>query len=145
MIDYSINPVLMGGLVKEVSREMVKIHLHGRLGVITVPKKCIVSRETFGIDENPKPGCEVQFYFSYLQVTEHPYDYDSAAMDSVPELIPSLLGGILIEVNDTAVKAEIMDGLGYVSVPRRWVFTNVALKEGQNVEFYLSPMMVAGE
>ena len=30
MLDYVINPVLMGGLVKETDGETVKIHLHGR-------------------------------------------------------------------------------------------------------------------
>ena len=40
--EYIINPVLMGGLVKEVTGDRVKVHLHGRLGVITVPAECIL-------------------------------------------------------------------------------------------------------
>ena len=40
--EYTINPVLMGGLVKEVTSDAVKVHLHGRLGVITIPKGCIL-------------------------------------------------------------------------------------------------------
>lgn len=136
MIDYIINPILMGGLIKEISNEMVKIHLHGRLGVITVPCKLLVGKEKM------KSGSEVEFYFSYLQVVENPYDYDCRAMYSNTELIPSLLGGKLIEVNDTAVKAEIMNQLGYVSVPRRWVFTDFVLELGQNVEFYFSPVRI---
>ena len=34
MADYTIHPVMMGGLVKDVSGKRVKIHLHGRLGVL---------------------------------------------------------------------------------------------------------------
>ena len=136
MIDYVINPVLMGGLVKERAGGMVKIHLHGRLGVIVVPERLIVG------ERDIEPGDEARFYFSYLQVVENPYDYDSSAMRSGAEMIPSLLGGELIEVNDTAVKAQVMDGLGSVSVPRRWVFTDVKLELGQNVEFYFSPVQI---
>lgn len=138
-MDYVMNPILMGGLVKEVTGAMVKVHLHGRLGVITVPRSLIVD------DMEIETGHEMQFYFSYLQVNEAPYDYDSAALDRELELTPCLLGGTIIEVNDTAVKAEIMDGLGTVAVPRRWVFTPVALREGQNVEFYFSCMKITGK
>ena len=41
MIDYIIQPVLMGGLIKEVAEDKIKVHLHGRLGVITVSRKII--------------------------------------------------------------------------------------------------------
>lgn len=44
-MDYIINPVKMGGLVKKVTDGMVKIHLHGRLGVITVPESIIYHRQ----------------------------------------------------------------------------------------------------
>lgn len=138
-MDYIINPALMGGLVKEVTGGMVKVHLHGRLGVITVPRNVIVD------DIEIETGHEMQFYFSYLQVNETPYEYDRAAINREMELSPCLIGGKLIEVNDTAVKAEIMDGLGTVAVPRRWVFTPVVLEEGQNVEFYFSCMKVVGK
>lgn len=136
MIDYIIQPVLMGGLVKDISDNMVKIHLYGRLGVITVPERLIYQKE------NLEPGQEVRFYFSYFQVVSHPYDYDSAAMDTAMEMVPSLLGGKLMEVNDTAVKVEIMNQLGFAAVPRRWVFTEYVLEVGQNIEFYLSPMEI---
>ena len=45
MTDYIINPVLMGSLVKEAGPEGVKVHLHGRLGVITVPWKLVLTGE----------------------------------------------------------------------------------------------------
>ena len=138
-MDYMINPVMMGGLVKEVSAEQVKVHLHGRLGVVTVV------RTLTDMPQKLEPGQEMKFYFSYIQVVDAPYDYDSAAMDPNMELIPSLLGGTIIEVNDTAAKVEIMEKMGTIAVPRRWIFTNVSLQEGQAVEFYMSPMKIVGK
>lgn len=138
-MEYIINPLQMGGLVKEVSEHMVKVHLHGRLGVITVPENLIED------DIELEPGHEMKFFFSYLQVNETPYDYDSAAMNREKEIVPCLLGGNIIEVNDTAVKVSVMNDLGTVAVPRRWVFTPVKLEVGQNVEFYFSRMKVVGK
>lgn len=138
-LDYVINPALMGGLVKEVSEDAVKVHLHGRLGVITVPRSLILEPVTL------QPGHEMQFYFSYLQVNETPYDYDDSPISKEKEFDPCLIGGTITEVNDTAIKAEMMDHIGTVAVPRRWVFTDQALQKGQNVEFYFSPMHVIGK
>ena len=134
-----INPVMMGGLVKEVTGNQVKVHLHGRLGVITVPKRLIRTKEVL------EPGHEMEFYFSYIQVVNDQYDYDSAAMNLDMELIPSLLGGTIIEVNDTAAKVEIMENMGTIAVPRRWLFTAEALAIGQQVEFYMSPLRMIGK
>jgi hypothetical protein len=132
-LEYMINPVLMGGLVKETTEETVKVHLHGRLGVITIPRSCVLGEAEL------HPGTEMSFYFSYLEVNEAPYDYDAGAIKS-GAFEPSFIGGTICEVNDTAIKADIMDGLGTVAVPRRWVFTSVPLEVGQTVEFYFSPM-----
>ena len=74
-IDYTINPILMGGLIKEVNESTVKVHLHGRLGVIEVPT-CYILNE----DITPEVGHDMQFYFSYIQVNEEPYDYDSSSL-----------------------------------------------------------------
>ena len=138
-LDYQINPVLMGGLVKEVIGDDVKVHLHGRLGVITVPRRLIRS------DIDLVPGHELQFYFSYIQVVSDPLDYDAAAMDPALDISPVLLGGKMKEVNDTAAKVELMDGLGEIAVPRRWFFTDVPLAEGLNCEVYMSCMNVVGK
>lgn len=138
-LDYMINPIRMGGLVKEVNQTSVKVHLHGRLGVITVPRRLIIGPEQL------EPGHETEFYFSYIQVMEAPYDYDSADMVTTHEIEPCLLGGKITEVNDTAAKIAIMDGLGTIAVPRRWLFTPVALEEGQDTEFYFSCMQVTGK
>ncbi len=137
-MDYIIAPVKMGGLVKVVKGDNVKVHLFGRLGVITVPKRLIIT------DEPIKPGHETEFYFSYIQVVEKPFDYDPADMRTDLEPMPCLLGGRLAEVNDTAVQVEIMNNMGTVGVPRRWVFTDMTLEEGQDVEFYFSCMKVKG-
>jgi hypothetical protein len=137
-LEYTINPVLMGGLVKETSEKMVKVHLHGRLGVITIPKEYVLGKEKIVC------GTEMQFYFSYLEVNQTPYDYDTGAIKE-GMFEPCFLGGTICEVNDTAIKVNIMDNLGTVAVPRRWVFTSDLLENGQNVEFYFSPMKVIGK
>lgn len=137
-LNYMINPVKMGGLVKEVSGDQIKVHLHGRLGVITVPKKLILTEEPL------VPGHEMEFYFSYIQIMEQPYDYDSTEMTNDHEIFPCLLGGKIIEVNDTAAKVSIMNQLGTIAVPRRWLFTSVPLSEGLDVSFYFSCMNVVG-
>lgn len=139
MAEYTIQPVLMGGLVKDASGDRIKIHLHGRLGVLEVPRWLIQG------DTVLEPGHDLEFYFSYIQVNNHPYDYDTASLDPKLDLPPCLIGGKLIEVNDTAAKLEMINDLGTVAVPRRWLFTNEALKEGENTEFYLSCMRVIGK
>lgn len=138
-MDYIINPVKMGGLVKEVSDGRVKIHLHGRLGVIKIPDSLVISQEPVAI------GHETEFYFSYVQVVEDPYDYDDSGMTPDYEPEPCLLGGKITEVNDTAIEMTLMNNLGTIAVPRRWVFTSVKLAEGQSAEVYLSCMKVIGK
>ena len=109
---------------KEVQGGKVKVHLHGRLGVITIPERLVIGNEKL------EAGHEMQFYFSYIQVVEHPYDYDSSDMVPTHEITPCLLGGKITEVNDTAAKVDIMDNLGTIAVPRRWLFTPAKLKRG---------------
>lgn len=138
-MDYCINPTLMGGLVKKVSDGIVKIHLHGRLGVITVPESLIIG------DTKIEPGHDLEFYFSYIQVVENPYDYDASDMTTDHEPAPCLLGGKITEVNDTAISVAIMNNMGTISVPRRWAFTPIKMQEGQDVEFYFSCMRIIGK
>ena len=138
-MDYIINPVKMGGLVKKISGDMVKVSLHGRLGVITVPRKLIIS------DDPIEVGHEMEFFFSYIQVIEDPYDYDCAEMTADHDPDPCLVGGSIIIVNDTAIEVAIMNELGTIGIPRRWVFTPIELEVGQDVEFYFSCMKVIGK
>lgn len=137
-LDYQINPIRMGGLVKEIGDNLVKVHLHGRLGVIEVPESLIRGSEEIA------PGYETAFYFSYIQVVERALDYDVAEL-TMEGAGPCLMGGRIIEVNDTAAKMAMMNGLGTIAVPRRWMFTPVELKVGQNVEFYFSAMDVVSK
>lgn len=139
-VDYIINPILMGGLVKEVTNDSIKVHLHGRLGVIEIPKEYVMED-----DVDIEVGHDMQFYFSYIQVNPDKYDYDCSSLKVDREFAPCFIGGTITEVNDTAIKASMMEGLGTVAVPRRWAFTDEPLKEGQNVEFYFSPMHIAGK
>lgn len=134
-MDYIINPILMGGVINKVTEDRVKINLRGRLGVIEVPKVLIVSPA-------PKSGDKVSFYFSYLEVTDNPCDYDSDEIVREKEIIPCLLGGKITEFNDTAIEAVVEKLDIIIRVPRRWVFTEVALEDELDVEFYLSRMQV---
>lgn len=137
-MDYIINPILMGGVINKVTEDRVKINLRGRLGVIEVPKVLIVSPA-------PKSGDKVSFYFSYLEVTNNPCDYDSDEIVREKEIIPCLLGGKITEFNDTAIEAVVEKLDIIIRVPRRWVFTEVALEDELDVEFYLSRMQVLSQ
>ena len=137
-MDYIINPIFMGGVINKVTEDRVKINLRGRLGVIEVPKVLIVSPA-------PKSGDKVSFYFSYLEVTDNPCDYDSDEIVREKEIIPCLLGGKITEFNDTAIEAVVEKLDIIIRVPRRWVFTEVALEDELDVEFYLSRMQVLSQ
>ena len=139
MTDYIINPVLMGGLVKEAGPEGVKVHLHGRLGVITVPRKLVLTGEEL------VPGYELQFYFSYLEVDGAPRDYDLSELKEAAELASIPVGGTLTEVNDTAVKCTLPEGLGVVAVLMRWGCASEPLEGGETAGCYLSPMKLVGK
>lgn len=121
----------MGGIITKINGDMLHVNLHGRLGVLEIPSKYL-------IDGNAFEGERVRFYFSYINTTKDPLDYDTAGLDPALPMDPSYVGGKLIEVNDTAVKASVADLGATVAVPRRWIFTDFPLEEGQYVEFYLS-------
>lgn len=131
-LSYQLNPVLMGGVITKTAGDDVKINLNGRLGVLYVKKSLLLHPDD--ITENDRIG----FYFSYLQLTEQPLDYDYTPLSADTDTEPCLVGGILEEVNDTAVKVRISRNLGTVAVPRRWVFTDKEPAEQDHVEFYLS-------
>lgn len=134
MIDYTINPVLMSGFVKDVTGNTVIIHLRGRMGVLSVSRGLILTEGTL------TAGQEALFYFSYLEVDAVPREYDMTELKSATEFIPIPVGGTLTEVNDTAVKCTMPDGCGTVAVPRRCVFTDVPLNVGETAGFYLSKL-----
>ncbi|MDO4671904.1 MAG: CBO2463/CBO2479 domain-containing protein [Porphyromonadaceae bacterium] len=137
MIDYQINPVLMGGTIKSISSDgTVKINLRGRLGVLKVPSDIVINKEEL------EAGKKLQFFFSYLRVIDKDIEFDDLDLNVDYGLNPTILGGKFLEVNDTAVEVGVMNGKGTVAVPRRWVFTENDLEENNSCEFYLSCMQV---
>lgn len=133
MLNYQINPVLMGGKVKSISGEgVVKINLNGRLGVIKVPQNLFINNEELDV------GKKLRFFFSYVKVVDNCLEFDNSDLNAEYGVEPTLLGGVFKEVNDTAVELSIMNGQGSVAVPRRWIFTEKELEENFNCELYLS-------
>lgn len=136
-LEYQLNPVLMGGVVTGLTADDIKINLNGRLGVLHVTPALFVPSSTVAL------GDKVKFYFSYMQTIDTPLDYDYYPLRHEADMSPCLIGGVLDEVNDTAVKVTMGDHLGTIAVPRRWVFTNAALAAGQEAEFYVSRISVS--
>ncbi len=127
-----IQPVLMGGTLKEIGEEQVKVHLHGRLGVLTVPRRFIIE------GGHLTAGQQAKFFFSYLWIMEPGQSDGPLALDPAEEIFPALMEGRVTEVNDTAIKVAIQNDCGTVAVPRRWVFTDVPLAVGETAGFYFS-------
>ena len=132
MLDYMINPVLMEGKIRDRYETSVKIQLRGRLGVIELPKDLIVGDKKLDI------GDKVRFYFSYIQAVEKAGDYDLHSLKAYDEVYHCLFGGRISMFNDTAVEVKALEDSITIFVPRRWVFTPIELRDGLNVEFYLS-------
>lgn len=63
-MQYELNPVLMKGKIVAVNDTAVKVDIQGRLGVITVPRRWILTEKPL------EPGQKAEFYFSYMQVIE---------------------------------------------------------------------------
>jgi hypothetical protein len=63
-MQYKLNPVLMKGKVVTVNDTAIKVDIRGRLGVIAVPRRWVMT------DQPLRPGLTVEFYFSYMQVTD---------------------------------------------------------------------------
>ena len=131
----------MGGTVKDIydDGEKVKIYLNGRLGVIKVPRWIVRGKELL------QPGHKLEFFFSYIQIVDNPYDYSSNEMNPADELFPSILGGKVIDINDTAITIKVMDDIGEITVPMRWIIRRKKPKFGDDVEFYFSCMDVTGK
>lgn len=134
--NYIINPTLMMGTVKKAENGEIVLNLRGRLGLITIPEKLIMAKLPITLGE------QLEFYFSYISVMIDPLDYDVTELTQQQELFPCLIGGTIIHVDDTAVRVQIDQNLGTIYVPRRWVFTNVELREDLKVAFYFSKMII---
>jgi hypothetical protein len=121
----------MGGTITDVTEKTVKINLTGRLGVL------VISRQFLDIEPVTR-YTTVRFYFSYLWAEPQSWEYELLPLQQEGGLVPHLLGGVLTEVNDTAVKAMLPQRAGTIAVPLRWVFTSLVLTPGQQVSFYMS-------
>lgn len=130
-LDYRIEPALMGGQITEISDTDIKVNLNGRLGVLHMNPYLMENKKVRKDDK-------VRFYFSYVQVTDNPLDYDYLPLKTESNVESCLVGGTLEEVNDTAVKIRIGADAGTVAVPRRWIFTDKEPEVNDTVEFYLS-------
>lgn len=63
MTRVELIPVLTRGTIVAVNDTAVRVEIAGRLGVVTVPLRWLIS------DSAPAPGQAVEFYFSYLRTT----------------------------------------------------------------------------
>ncbi|MFT3983555.1 MAG: CBO2463/CBO2479 domain-containing protein [Lachnospiraceae bacterium] len=61
-MQYELNPILTKGKIVAINDTAIKVDIQGRLGVITVPRRWVLT------DCNLEPGLAVEFYFSYMQV-----------------------------------------------------------------------------
>ncbi|MGN0630878.1 MAG: CBO2463/CBO2479 domain-containing protein [Ruminococcus sp.] len=63
-MQYELKPILTKGKIVQVNDTAIKVDIQGRLGVVTVPRRCVFT------DKQPEVGQHVEFYFSYLQVID---------------------------------------------------------------------------
>lgn len=61
-MNIKLTPQLTKAKVVEVNDTAVKVSIHGRLGVITVPLRWVFT------DKKLEEGQDVEFYFSYMNV-----------------------------------------------------------------------------
>lgn len=61
-MDITLEPRMWKGTIKEITDVGVRIGIMGRMGVLSLPKRCVCS------DRELEVGQSVVFYFSYVQV-----------------------------------------------------------------------------
>ena len=61
-MEYELVPKLLPGKLIEVTEIGVKIELKGRMGIIIVPLRCVITDKPLAV------GLTVQAYLSYIQV-----------------------------------------------------------------------------
>jgi len=62
MMQVELVPQLTRAKIVEINDTAVKVSIQGRLGVITVPLRWVIT------DKALETGQEVEFYFSYMNV-----------------------------------------------------------------------------
>jgi hypothetical protein len=63
-MNIELKPILTKGKIVQVNDTAIKVDIQGRLGVVTVPRRWVFT------DKSLEVGQRVEFYFSYMQVTE---------------------------------------------------------------------------
>ncbi|WP_353948426.1 CBO2463/CBO2479 domain-containing protein [Sporolactobacillus sp. Y61] len=61
-MNYELTPTLLPGKIIEVTDLGVKVTLKGRMGIIQVPMRCVIT------DKQLQVGQTIQVYLSYIQV-----------------------------------------------------------------------------
>lgn len=63
-MEYELNPRLLKGKLTEVTEVGVKIAINGRLGVLSLPLRFIITDKKLEVND------EVEFYLSYVHVNQ---------------------------------------------------------------------------
>jgi len=63
-MEYDLNPRLLRGKLVEVTDVGVKVAINGRLGMLSVPLRFVITDKKLQIDD------EVEFYLSYVHVMQ---------------------------------------------------------------------------
>lgn len=61
-MSYELTPKLLPGKIVEVTDLGIKVMLKGRMGIIQMPHRSVIT------DKPPQIGQEIQMYVSYIQV-----------------------------------------------------------------------------
>jgi hypothetical protein len=61
-MEYELTPKLLPGKIIEVTDMSVKVSLKGRMGIITVPLRCVIT------DKPLEPDLDIEVYLSYIKV-----------------------------------------------------------------------------
>ncbi|WP_257477594.1 CBO2463/CBO2479 domain-containing protein [Acidipropionibacterium jensenii] len=57
-----LQPLLLRGVIKEITEVGVRIGVNGRMGVLSLPLRCVIT------DRPLELGQECEFYLSYVHV-----------------------------------------------------------------------------
>lgn len=61
-MDVDLQPLLLRGVIKEITEVGVRIGVNGRMGVLSLPLRCILTEKPLEL------GQECEFYLSYVNV-----------------------------------------------------------------------------
>lgn len=61
-MNVELKPLLLRGKIKEITEVGVRVGINGRMGVLSLPLRCVFS------DKKLEIGQEVEFYLSYINV-----------------------------------------------------------------------------